>query len=303
VDNSLKQMIKVKDIAKRIPGARIMGNDELAIDNLVQLSEHVEAGQLCWCSEKNTEKLSTVKQGAIICSNKTPTLSFNTGCTYILVDNPRLAFKNVVDAFFVDKTIEYNIEKSAQLHPRAKVAKQVKIGHNAVVEENAEIENGTIIGHNTVIYKGVKIGKNVKVGANCSIGADGFGFEKDESGNYSRMPHMGNVIIEDDVEIANNVAIDRAVIGSTLICKNVKIDNLVHIAHGVEIGENTVIIANAMIAGSTKIGKNVWVAPSSSIMNKVKIGNNVIIGIGAVVLKDVPDGDVVVGNPARSIKK
>jgi UDP-3-O-[3-hydroxymyristoyl] glucosamine N-acyltransferase len=108
-------------------------------------------------------------------------------------------------------------------------------------------------------------------------------------------------VIEDGVEIGNNTTIDRAVLGSTFIRKNSKIDNLVHIAHGVEIGENSLIIANAMVAGSTSIGRNVWVAPSASIINKISVGDNSIIGMGAVVVRSVSEGQTIVGNPGKDI--
>jgi UDP-3-O-[3-hydroxymyristoyl] glucosamine N-acyltransferase len=160
-----------------------------------------------------------------------------------------------------------------------------------------------VIDSNTVIKKGTIIGNRVKIGANNTIGGVGFGYEKNEAGAYEVMPHIGNVIIEDDVEIGNNTAIDRAVLGSTLIRRNAKIDNLVHIAHGVEIGENTLVIAHAMVAGSVKVGKNVWIAPASAILNKIQVGDESTIGMGAIVLKEVSPGQTVVGNPARDILK
>jgi len=296
-------MLRVKEIVKEITPVKVIGNNNQQIDELVQLTDSVKTGQLCWCSEKNMDKLAFVKQGVIICSKNSPDSAFNPDCTYILVNNPRLAFKKVIETFFAEKNIEFVIEKTAQIHSSSKIAERVKIGHNAVVEASVEIGEGTIIGHNTVILKGTKIGENVKIGANTTIGGTGFGYEKEEDGQFALIAHIGNVVIEDNAEIGNNTTIDRAVIGSTRIGKNVKIDNLVHIAHGVEIGENSLIIANAMVAGSAKIGKSVWVAPSSSILNKVSIGDNATIGVGAVVLKDVAQNDIVAGIPAKSIKK
>ena len=205
--------------------------------------------------------------------------------------------------FFIDKEIVYEIESTSYIHPSSSISSNVKIGHNVVIENNVVIEEFTIIGSNTVILKNTKIGKRVKIGCNNTIGGTGFGYEKNENNKYELIPHIGNVIIEDDVEIGNNTTIDKAVIGSTFIRKNSKVDNLVHIAHGVEIGENSLIIANSMIAGSVKIGKNVWVAPSVSILNKKTIKDNSVIGMGAVVLRDVENNEVIVGNPGKLLKK
>ena len=296
-------MITIKNIVEKLSDSVLKGNSNQAITQLVQLSKGLEANQLCWCSEKNTEELNQLSVGTVICINTTPESYFKKNCNYILVENPRLAFKNVIELFFVDQDVVYDIANTAVIHPSSKISEKVRIGHNVIVEEDVEVGTQTIIGHNTVILKGTKIGKNVKIGSNNTIGGIGFGYEKNKNGTYEVIPHIGNVIIEDDVEIGNNTAIDRAVLGSTHLKKNCKIDNLVHIAHGVEIGENSLIIANSLIGGSTKIGKNVWVSPSASVLNKKIIGNNAVIGMGAVVIKDVASEDVVAGNPAKSIKK
>lgn len=146
-------------------------------------------------------------------------------------------------------------------------------------------------------------GKNFITGQNCSIGNDGFGYIKDKDGKWLKFPHFGNVIIGDDVEIGNNVCIDRGALSNTIIGNGVKIDNLVHIAHNVEIGDNTLIIAQSMVGGSTKIGSDCWISPSTSIKNGIKIGNGVLIGMGAVVIRDVEDNKIMVGNPAKELKK
>lgn len=147
-------------------------------------------------------------------------------------------------------------------------------------------------------------GNNVVIGEHCSIGRDGYQYVLDESTNkLIKFPHFGNIILEDDVEIGNNVCIARGALSNTILRSGVKVDNLVHIAHNVEIGENTQVIANAMIAGSVKIGKNCWIAPSSSIKNQLTIGDNVLIGMGAVVIKDVESNSVMIGNPAKLLRK
>lgn len=143
---------------------------------------------------------------------------------------------------------------------------------------------------------------SVKIGKGTIIGNDGFGYAREDDGTLLKMPHSGNVVINANVEIGSNTCIDRAVVGSTVIGEGTKIDNLVHIAHGVKIGKNCLIVAGSVIGGSCEIGDNCFIGINASIKNKVKIGNNVTVGMGAVVLKDVHDNVTVVGNPARIIK-
>jgi len=148
----------------------------------------------------------------------------------------------------------------------------------------------------------VKIGKNVIIDSGAVIGAAGFGFVRDIDGTPYQLPQLGSVIIEDDVEIGANACIDRGELDDTIIRKGVKIDNLVQIAHNVEIEKNTYIMGKTVIAGNVKIGEKCWIAPSL-IMNDVKIGNNVTVGFGSVVLKSIKDNQTVMGNPAIQIEK
>ena len=141
------------------------------------------------------------------------------------------------------------------------------------------------------------------IGEYCSIGKDGYQYILDETTNkLIKFPHFGNIILEEDVEIGNNVCIARGALSNTILRKGVKVDNLVHIAHNVDIGENTQIIAHAMIAGSVKIGKNCWISPSSCIKNQLTIGDNVLIGMGAVVINNVDSNCVMIGNPAKLLR-
>lgn len=267
--------------------------------NYSSTQENINA--LMWLNDKNIASFSNLCKGVLIVSELfDKTLVTSKGITLIIVSNPRRAFQTSIDILYPD-TVKFEIASSAVISSSARIGENCNIGHHVVVEENVEIGNNCIILSNTVILKNTKIGNNCRIGANCTIGGVGFGYEKDESGNYSLIRHVGNVVIFNGVDIGNNTCIDRAVLGSTIISENVKVDNLVHIAHGVIIGKNSLIIANAMIAGSTKIGENVWVAPSASILNKKIIGDNAVVGIGAVVLRNVDESTVVVGNPAKKI--
>jgi UDP-3-O-[3-hydroxymyristoyl] glucosamine N-acyltransferase len=147
------------------------------------------------------------------------------------------------------------------------------------------------------------IGNNVIIQHNNTIGSDGFGYSKNENGELERFPHIGGVIIEDFVEIGSNTCIDKGTLGNTVIKKGTKIDNLVHIAHNVEIGENCYIVANAMIGGSTKIARNTWVSPSTSLRDGIEIGEGSTLGMGAVLVKNQPAKSVWAGNPAKDLKE
>ena len=213
-----------------------------------------------WCSDKNYALLTQITEGTVIISDnlfnlldKVPTVN------YVVVASPRLYFSEVVAHFFAEKLKFGFVSASASIAENVVYNEAtVNIGNNVVIEKGVVLGTNVSIQHNTVIKANTVIGNNITIGCNCTIGGVGFGYEKNESGEYTLIPHIGNVVLEDNVEIGNNVCIDRAVLGSTILHKNVKVDNLVHIAHGVEIGANSLIIANAMIAGSVKIGENTW---------------------------------------------
>ena len=217
---------------------------------------------------------------------------------YIVANYPRLALLKFVQKFWTEDDAEYS---EHAIHPTAILGKNVKIGKNCVIGANVSIGDSTIVGNNTTI-KHAKIGSRCSIGSCVTIGGDGFGFE-DIDGDVLNFPHLGTVEIGDDVRIGSSTCIDRASLGKTIIKDKVKIDNLVHVAHNVVVGEASKIIAMSIIGGSTKIGKNTWIAPGVSVRDWVDIGSDVLVGMGAVVTKSVPDGQAVIGNPAKSIEK
>lgn len=299
-------MIKLCEIIDAIKPIKVIGDKIQGIDKVYPLDnfELMDENSLTWINKKNSYKIKLLKTGVIICYNNITEFKLSEGCVYLLVNEPRLAFSIVLDKFFSEKDdLQTSIADTAIIEKDVKIGSYVRIGHHTVIESGTQIGNNVNIGHNNVIKKNTTIEDNVKIGSNNTIGGDGFGYEKNENGQYVFMPHLGNVHICKNVEIGNNTCIDRALLGSTILRNNCKIDNLVHIAHGVVIGENALIIANSMIAGSVIIGNNVWVAPSVSVLNKIKIKDNAFIGMGAVVLKDVDENSVIVGNPGRNIKK
>lgn len=298
-------MIHIKQILEIVPSYEYIGKEECVINDIVQLdNDNKRDDVIYWCNDKNIDKLKDCFHGIIICSVKVKESAYiNPSANYIIVENPRLIFANILKTFFIPEEDKFEISEKAVIHPSVKIGKNVFIGANNVIEKDCIIGDNTSIGYNNTIYKKTKIGSNVKIGSNNTIGGIGFGYEKDEEGNYQLLNHIGNVVINDYVEIGNNTCIDKAVLGSTIINKNAKIDNLVHIAHGVIIGDNSLIIANSMIGGSAVIGKNVWISPSVSILNKAIVEDNSLVGMGAVVVKNVESDTIVVGNPAKFLKK
>ncbi len=266
--------------------------------------ENADNISLIWISPNKTDFQSIINATAakaIICSLEIENVvTVPVGKSVILVENPRLVFLRICAELFSPK-MDYGIHENTVIHPNAKISDKVYIGPNCYIGASIILEDSIIMG-NCYIADKVEIGRNVSIGANCTIGLDGFGYQKNERNQWEKFPHLGGVIIEDHVEIGSNTCIDKGTLGNTLIKYGSKIDNLVHISHNVEIGQGAMIIANAMIGGSTIVEENVWVAPSVSVRDGIQIGKDSLIGLGAVVTKNIPDGEIWVGNPAKNIK-
>lgn len=301
--------VSLKSIIEVITVSEVIGNKDAIVKNVLAIDDSaIDESSLFWCSDKNRERVLTVQKGVGIISKETAKIVSSQNIqsteklTWLVVDHPRRVFMQILKAFFTEKMLFGVVESTAYVHESVEFKKEkVKIGHNVVIEAGVKLGESVSIDHNTIIKSNTVIGDNVSIGAGCTIGGVGFGYEMNEHNEYEVIPHIGNVIIQSGVEIGNNVCIDRAVMGSTHIGENVKIDNLVHVAHGVRIGQNSLIIANAMIAGSVVIGENVWVAPSASILQKLTIGDNSMIGVGSVVTKSVDPSVVVAGVPAKKV--
>ncbi len=189
------------------------------------------------------------------------------------------------------------------------VGDHVKLGKNVKIFPHSFIDDHVSIADNTIIYSGVRIYHNCKIGANCTIhanaviGADGFGFAPQTDNNYRKVAQIGNVVIEDSVEIGAGTTIDRATLGSTIIKKGVKLDNLIQIGHNVTIGENTVMAAQVGIAGSTKVGKNCMIGGQAGISGHLTIGDEVKMAAQTGVPSNIKDGQIIMGSPAMEASK
>lgn len=274
--------------------------------------------------QKGVAAVSKSNAGVIICKSDLQGLVHpkDEGQLLIFTDNPRLAFILIFEKILSSATQEKirakrpederrrsNIEQTkSTISPTAVISKNSKIGQNCVVGDHVVIGDNCVIGDGTIIYDRVSLAQNCIIGKNCviqsgvSMGSDGFAFERTKEKKLVKFPHKGFVKIGDNVEICVNCSIARGSLSDTIIGDGTKLDALVHIAHNVVIGKNCALTAGTIVGGSTSLGDNCWTGLNSTLKHKIKLGNSVIVGSGASVINDVPDGDIVAGVPARSIK-
>ena len=306
----------VSQIADLVKG-KIIGDSNLEILGVSNLRE-AKKGELSFLYMSSySESLKSTQASAVLIP---PTFEkLNADLTYIEVDKPNIAFQQIINTFLKPEFNLSGIHESANVHSSAGIEKDVALGMNVVIEANSKIGSGSKIYHNTVIMENCSLGENVLIFPNVTIrentvignnviihsgtviGSDGFGYSPDEKGVYHKIPQIGNVVLEDNVEIGSNVSIDRAAVGSTIIHKGVKLDNLVQIAHNVKVGENTVMSAQTGISGSTTIGKNCIFAGQVGLVGHVEIADNVIIGAQSGVSKGIKNAGTYFGSPAKEI--
>jgi UDP-3-O-[3-hydroxymyristoyl] glucosamine N-acyltransferase len=220
---------------------------------------------------------------------------------FIFLDNPRLAFVHIANQI-------YNKKEMIGISPHAIISESARIGSNCYIGHYATIGDNCIVNDNTVICDKVTLVQNCSIGSGCIIqpcvtmGADGFAFERHPNGDLERFPHIRGVRIGNNVEVCANTNIARGSLSDTVIGEGTKVDALVQIAHNVKIGKNSEITTGTIIGGSTSIGDMTWTGLNSTLKDNIKVGNNVLVGAGAAVIKDVEDGDIVAGVPAKSIK-
>ena len=248
--------------------------------------------------ESNFLKLEKYKNILIITDKKNEK---KINCAKFVTNNPRYDFQRIMNNFFVKKNKNI-IHSKAILENKKNIGKNVNIGANSFVERDVKIGNNTIILNNVVITGKVQIGSNCVIKSNTTIGSEGFGFSYEKS-KYEHFPHVGGIKIGNRTWIGSNVSIEKGSLADTIISNDVLIDDLVQIGHNVKINERTQITAGCILSGKCQIGSDCWIAPNVSIDNNIIVGNNSIIGMGAVVRKNVGKKEVVVGNPAKKIKK
>lgn len=308
--------------AEQIAGllnGKIEGDASVMINKLSKIEEGVSGSISFLANPKYTPYLYTTKASLVIIQ-KDYALTGLVAATLIRVENPEIAFSKLLEMYNQVKLNKTGISKLAFIHESASVGANVYAGEFACVGENVSIGNNVkiypqvfigdnaTIGDNTTLFAGVKIYSETVIGKDCIIhsgtviGSDGFRFNPQN--DNQKIPQIGNVIIEDNVEIGANCAIDRATLGSTILRKGVKFDNLIHIAHNVEIGENSYLAACNVIAGSTKIGKNCMFSGQVGIVGHLEIADNTIITAQSGISKNIlKKGEIQMGSPAFEVNK
>ncbi|MCH5306303.1 MAG: UDP-3-O-(3-hydroxymyristoyl)glucosamine N-acyltransferase [Rikenella sp.] len=299
-------------------GGSVEGNKEAAVGSVAKIEE-AKAGDLVFLSNPKYEEhiYRTGATVAIVGRDFRAQQALPEGLTLVRVDNAYQAFASLLDLYVANKPKKQGISPLAFIHPTATVGEGVYVGEYAVIGEGATVGEGTEVwpqvyvgdrvrvGQGAKLYPGVKIyedcvvGDRVTVHGGTVIGGDGFGFAPTEDGSFQKIPQIGNVVIEADVEIGSNCTIDRATMGSTRICRGAKLDNLIQVAHNVVIGENTVMAAQVGIAGSTKVGRNVMMGGQVGVVGHIAIADGVKIGSQSGVSNNIPTpGVTVFGSPA-----
>ncbi len=308
-----------EQLAEYLKG-KICGNKDVSVSSISKIEEGKEGTLSFLANPKYTQYIYTTK-ASIVLVKKDFTPEKDIQATLIKVEDPYLAFASLLKLYeeykspkpgidtqtSIDKTA--NIGDNAYIGAFTYIGKNVKIGKNAKIFPQVFIGDNTVIGENCTIRAGVKIYEDTIIGNNCIfhsgviIGGDGFGFVP-QSDNYEKIPQIGNVIIEDNVEIGANTTVDRATIGSTIIRKGVKLDNQIQIGHNVEVGKNTVIVAQTGISGSTKIGKDCMIAGQVGMAGHLTIADGVKIAAQSGLGSNVKEKNAIIqGSPAFEVGK
>jgi UDP-3-O-[3-hydroxymyristoyl] glucosamine N-acyltransferase len=305
-----------QQIAMMIQG-KVEGDAAVEVAQFGKIEE-AKVGELSFLANPKYEEFLYQTKASIVIINETQVLKTPITATLIRVPDAYAAFATLLTKYQELKTQNLSgIQTPSYISPSAKLGKNhyvaafahigdhvqlgnnVKIFHNVVIGENVKIGNNVILHPGVVIYADCILGNNIIIHSGTIIGSDGFGFAPNADGSYQKVPQLGNVVIEDDVEIGSNTTIDRATIGSTIIRKGVKLDNLIQIAHNVEVGENTVIAAQVGLSGSTKLGKGVMMGGQSGSAGHLNVADGVKVAARSGITKNIEKANsTVTGFPA-----
>lgn len=306
--------ITARDLAEQL-GADVVGDGDVVLSGVAKIEE-ASPGEVSFVANPQYRKFLDTTQASAVIVKEAPE---GGSLTYLVAEDPYRAFLQTLRYFHPEAP-----KPEPGVHPTASVAEGVKLGDNVVIGPNCVIEEGVEIGEGTVLRALCFVGRDTKIGSNCYfhsrvtiregcvigervilqdgcvVGSDGFGFAPGEEG-YLKIPQVGNVILEDDVEIGANTTIDRATLGRTVVRRGAKIDNLVQLAHNVEVGSDTVIAAQTGVAGSSRVGAKSMLGGQVGISGHIKLSDQIMIAAQSGVTKDPGPGKIIAGYPAREI--
>ena len=307
-------------IAEYLNG-EVEGNAEIKIRSFARI-EQGKPGDICFLANLKYEKYLYETKASAVLINRTYELKQAVDCTLIRVENAYEAIASLLELFQSSKadnkkgrSWRASVSRKAKLGkgvyvgpfayigPGAKIGSNVKVYPHAYIGDNVTVGEGTVIYSGARIYPGCKIGKECIIHSGAVIGADGFGFAPKPEGGYKKIPQLGNVIIEDFVEVGANTTVDRATMGSTVIREGVKLDNLIQVAHNAEVGEHTVLAAQAGVAGSTKVGKGCVIGGQVGLGGHINIGDKVMVAAQSGIVTNVKEGSNFRGSPAFDFAK
>lgn len=297
--------ITAKDIAELL-GGEIEGDENVEVSSPARI-EYGKSGNICFFANPKYERYVYESKAGIILVNRTFEPKQPVSATLIRVDDAYKAVADLLDWFSAMKRSRVRGNRFAArfLIPSTHIACSAKVGRGTHIYPQVYIGPNVKVGEGCIIYPGVKIYRDCVIGNNCIIhanaviGADGFGFAPCPDGTYKKIRQTGNVVIEDNVELGANTTVDRAVMGSTIVRRGVKIDNLCQVAHNVEVGDNTVIAAMTGIAGSARIGKQCVIGGQSGILGHISLADHTTVGSRSGVAKTVArEGETLLGFPA-----
>lgn len=301
-------MIRIQDVVNFLEENDIeynyAGDEQIGFDNFCALNS-LKNNSITWVRNINTVKLDELNacQGLILLVELGSKIS-GMNFPVLSVDNVHRTYFRIVAHFFEEKDPENRKPQisSTAIVETDKVGKNLFVGHHTYIGAYVKIGDNVTILHNVTIQGEVIIGSNTVIESGTTIGACGFGHYNDENGNPVCVPHFGGVRIGANVKIGANNTIARGCLADTIIEDYVKTDNLCHIAHNDHIKRGAMLTAGVVISGSTTVGENAWLAPGTLLNNSIEVGNNAFTGIGTVATKDIPEGKIVVGAPARVLK-
>jgi UDP-3-O-[3-hydroxymyristoyl] glucosamine N-acyltransferase len=311
---------KAEEIALYLKG-EVVGDPEVTVSNVSKIEEGKE-GTLAFLANPKYENYLYTSDASIVLVNKDFVPREPVKATLIKVNDAYQAFAALLDLYMqARESLKSGVEQPSFIHQSSElgqncwvaafayIGRNVKIGEHVKIYPHVYVGDNVTIGDGTILYSGVKVYDDTVIGRRCIlhsgavVGSDGFGFVPQKDGSYKKIPQIGNVILEDDVEIGANTTIDCGTMGSTILRKGVKLDNLIMIAHNCEVGDHTVMAALTGLAGTSKVGKNCKFAGQVGLAGHLTIGDNVQIGAQSGVSKNVKSNEIILGSPAFDFKQ